>query len=184
MAPPDSPDELAADPAGELQEILRTLVRLACFALLAGAALAILACVVLLPAHTSLLQARYERDLLIARNSEDDALIQANHRLIEAIPNDSVLAKRLVMQDFGLQPRTEWVIPNPASQEAGGSQWMFVNPEQHPPPQKPDEWIVQTAAKLQAPGKRTLLLLVAVAAFVGSMVVSGSGRKRQARTDA
>ena len=90
--------------------------RLVGFLLLAGAAVLLLAGVVLLPAWARLAEARYGRACPEARTADLEALAEAQERLIAALPKDEVLAMRLAIKQESLAPsdRVAYALPTVA----------------------------------------------------------------------
>ncbi|MGB2823324.1 MAG: hypothetical protein WBF17_20245, partial [Phycisphaerae bacterium] len=97
---PGTRDRKADDSGG----FLAAAGRMVGFCLLAGAALAIFAAATLLPEYARVLHADYALARQEAVNADLKALIEANDRLIAALPDNPVLAKRLAMNQFGLWP--------------------------------------------------------------------------------
>lgn len=150
--------------------------RLLGFVLLAGPALLIIAGVVLLPAYARLLDARHERDSLQAKNDNDEVLTVAYQRLIDAIPNDQVLAKRLAMREFGFLPRNER--PIPAGAHASPYDAGLVQTTGRESPADPNGWASRTAGRLQSPVSRTFLLLFAIVTLLAAMMLSDPSPRR------
>ena len=147
--------------------------RMVCFCILSGLAIMIIAGVVLLPDHARLIQLRYERDCLAAKNADDKSLALAYERLADDIPTDPILAKRLAMRQFGVMPRDEWVV------SSGSSQTLpLVTAARHSRPAKPDGWTIHTAKKLQNPTTRTALLLTAIILILAAIVLSAPSQKK------
>jgi len=166
MAPPSG---TRADPT-EPAAALASLGRFVSFAMLAGAALALVAAVALLPAYQRLAWAQYERDCLAAKNADDAALILANERLIAAAPDDPVLTKRLAMRQFGVVPRSEVIILVDVGPAPFGRRLTAVAP--HPRPPRPGGWMIYAAGRVRDPTTRTILLLLAVALFLAAVILS------------
>ena len=149
------------------------------FVLLAGLALAIIAALVLLPAYARLNQIIVERDRIAAANADDEARIVAQDRLIEAIPKDRTLAKRLSMKHFGALPRTEYVVA--ATEDLRAPQAGSVTIDPTPRPRPVANRLTATAAKIARPTTRLLLMTMALATLVAAIVLTAAPRcKRRA----
>ena len=140
--------------------------RLVGFCMLATAALAIFAGTMLLPDYARMVHARYELGRQQAANADLEALIQANDRLIAALPDSPVLTKRLAMNQFGVLPEDELVLvssqtPPPPPGAA------LTSP--HPRPRRPQGRLLDLARRLQKPRTRRGLLLLAAAAMLAAL---------------
>jgi hypothetical protein len=139
------------------------------FCLLAGAALAVFAAALLLPDYARMLRAEYELARQEAAIADLEALIEANRRLIDALPESPVLTKRLAMHQLGLWPEDEVVVLNgtrPAPPPPGVA---LVGRHQRPKP--PSPWVLTTAARVSNPRTRRGLLLLAAAALVAAVLL-------------
>jgi len=146
------------------------------FVLLAGMALTILAAVALLPPYARLLRVRYEHDRLMAKNADDEALIAAYDRLIEAAPTDPVLTKRLAICEFGLLPRNEMIVHSSRLPRGRPPGLPTIN--RRPPPARPPAWILRTAASVGAPVARAALCLIASAALLAAILLTGPSKRK------
>jgi hypothetical protein len=164
----DTPTISATDSAGRMD----LLARLVGFGLLVGLGVVIIAGVVLLPAYARLLEARYQRDCLLSVNAQDNARILSCRRLIEAIPEDPVLAKRIAMREFGTIPRAERVLHSATVGQAP----LVQTPRQARAP-APNPRVIAAAKVLEAPGKRHVLALLGAATILGGMILSGRSRR-------
>lgn len=138
----------ASPPAGPGRWVL--------FVVSVGAAMALVAGVVLLPAYAALRRAEWERDCLAAQARAARAEIAAYDRMLDAAPDDPVLTKRLAITQLGLQPRREKVVyegsvPRPAVLE--------LPAEDAPTP--PAAWVQTAASRLRRPRTRRGVLLLA-----------------------
>jgi hypothetical protein len=170
--PPGQRDSDAAEACGHpLGASLGKTARLAGFILLAGTSLALLGAVMLPAEYVALLQADNERDRQAAILEDLKDQIAANKRLMDALPEDPVLAKRMMMNQFGYWPEKEIVVLDPAyaSREVPGQ--VIIKP--HDRPGVKENWITQAAARVQRPGTRTLLLILSGAAMFAAIVLFG-----------
>jgi len=140
------------------------------FLLPAAVAVGIMAMVVLLPPYARLQAARYERDCLLARQADAEALIAAQQRLIDALPRDVVLTKRLAQRRLGLRPNDEMIIP---AWSAGAREPAPIPSIQtHPLPQPPPRRLMKLASRLGAPRLRRGLMLLAGGLLILSILLS------------
>ena len=147
------------------------------FCLLAGAALAIFAAATLLPEYARVLHADYELARQEAVNADLKALIEANDRLIAALPDNPVLAKRLAMNQFGLWPENEVVMVSDDGIRPAPPGTALTKP--HPRPDPPDERLLAVVRRLTRPRTRRGLLLLAAAAMLAALFLfPASDRKR------
>ena len=152
--------------------------RLVGFAMLAGLAGVILAGVVLVPAYNRYAWARYERDCHAADVEDFEAAVAAHDRLIEGMPRDEVLAKRMAMSRLGVLPGNEMVVVDPDRPPALPP--GVVVPAAAPRPSAPPAWLGRLAGKLEMPSKRRGLMVLAVALLVTAVYLFAPGRWRQA----
>lgn len=137
------------------------------FFLLAGAAMALLAAVVLLPPWAGLAGARYDLARLQAEVADAEAQIAANERLIAALPHDEVLAKRLAMNQNLYWPRHEIVVVDPDAAPADPPD-VVCPPRQARPPM-PAGLLIRAAGRLRNTAKRRGMLILAAAALAAAM---------------
>ena len=161
--------------------------RLVGFVMVAGAALAILAAVVLLPAYAEMATAQYEQDLERAHVADMEAFAAANDRLIGGLESeDAVLTKRLAARQLGLWPRNEAI----AMEAKNSAPASLIHWTRHPRPDPPSGWLIGAAARLRSPGIRRGLLALAGAAMLAAVLAFSSpekyrrNRKLAARGDA
>ena len=149
------------------------------FVLLAGVAIAIVAGVVLLPAYARLNHIAAERDGLDAANANDQARIDAQDRMIEALPADRVLAKRLAMRHFGAIPRTEHVVA--ATEDFRAPQPGTVAIAPAPQAEPVSNWMTATAQRIADERTRLILLALATGAGAAAVLLSNTPRRKKAR---
>jgi len=118
------------------------------FILLAGPALAIIAALVLLPAHARLVRTHHKLAVRKTQIRRAEMLADANNRLIRAIPNDRSLARRLVLRTVC-------------------SQLLRPAPPQFPP--RPSGWLLDVAYRLQKPALRRGVFVVACLTLAAAM---------------
>ena len=147
------------------------------FLLLAGLAMAVIAAVALLPAYTRLNQVTIEDDRIDAVNAYYQRHIDVNRRLIEAVPGDRILAKRMAMRRFGSLPRAEYVVAGTEDHSASQASAVFVEPPARPQPV--ENWTTAIAAKLSNPETRMILLAVAAASLVAAVLFTGAPRRKR-----
>ncbi len=138
------------------------------FVVLAGASLATLAAVVLLPAWVRLTEAECERELLAARMADEQAIIAANERLLEALPEDVVLTRRLVMSDLNALPYHQQVFARPG-ERTGPQPMVTIDPAPRPDP--PEGWAMSAGRKLIRPSFRRGVFLLSVAGLTAAMIM-------------
>lgn len=137
--------------------------------MLACASLATLAAVVLLPPWTRLVDARYERDALAAQMTDEQALVVANERLLDALEDDVVLTRRLAMTDLNALPRGQRIFS--AARNVRGALPATVSIEPAPRPDPSGGWAVSAGRKLSRPGYRRGVFLLAISGLVAAMVM-------------
>ena len=140
------------------------------FAVPAGVAMAIVAVVVLTPPYARLARARWQRACLSASETEGEALIAAQQRLIDAIPGDEVLTMRLAADRLGLVPANELVVAGAA--DSPPPRPGIPSIQRHPRPDPPPRWVLRAARRLQRPPLRRGLMLLAGAMLVMAMLLS------------
>lgn len=145
--------------------------RLAGFMLLAGTSLALFAAIMLPREYAIMLQADNERDRQAAIISDIKDQIAANKRLIEALPEDPVEAKRMAMNQFGYWPEKEIVVIDPALPKGGVPGQVIITPHVQPPLKQ--DWITQAAERVQRPGTKTLLSVLSISAMFAAIVLFG-----------
>lgn len=139
--------------------------------------MAIVAGMVLLPAYARVNQIIVEGDRLDAANADDLATIEALDRLIEAVPGDRVLAKRLAMRHFGSMPRSEYVVT--ATEDLRSPQAGSVSIDPAPRPKPVRNRMTAIAARIDPPDARVVLLTTAVAALVAAVVLTAAPRRKR-----
>lgn len=137
------------------------------FLMMAVPAMAILAGVVALRPYASMLRDEYDEACAQARVDDAKAQVQANERLIAALPNDPVLTKRLAESQMPVTPEHEIIIPSIAP-FAGLKRPVpdLVVLEPSPRPALPPKWVMTAAGKMQDPSTRRSLLLLALGALI------------------
>lgn len=120
------------------------------FIVLAGPALAIIAALVLLPAHARLVRTHHKLAVRKTQIRRAETLADANDRLIRAIPNDRSLATRLVLR----------TVP-------GAPGLLRPAPLRCPP--RPSGWLLDVAYRLQKPAPRRGVFAVACLALAAAM---------------
>lgn len=148
------------------------------FATLAGMAIAVLAGVVLLPAYAQLADARYQRDCLQAGIADAEALTQANEELIQDLPLDDVLNKRLARSQSQLIPKDEYVA---VEKNATNPPPPLVSLEEYPKPLPPDNWALRAAERVQIPRIRRGLLLLSGMALLGAFFLFAPPHRKTAK---
>ena len=141
---------------------LDTAGRAAGLLMVAGPAVAILAGLVLLPSYASLAQAEYELGCLRATVADAKAQVQANERLIAALPVDQVLTKRLAENQLPCRPQHEVIVPVAPQKRPPD----LVQPQPRRRPARPPRWVMTAARKMQNPPIRRGLLLLAIGALI------------------
>jgi hypothetical protein len=180
MAPPRGTTAKIPHAREHSENILSAFGRLVGFAALAGLALTILAGVVLLPAYARVEEAQYQRDCLQAGTADAESLIAVNERLIDALDNDEVLAKRLARSQYRWRPVDETTMANSGPPFAKQSAEALATITSARRPAKPNGWLLQIARRFQTPAKRRGLLLVAAVAMFAAMLLA----PRQSTIDA
>ncbi|MDY6914306.1 MAG: hypothetical protein SVT52_07620 [Planctomycetota bacterium] len=144
-------------------------IRWAGFTLLTGLGLATLAAVALLPPYARLAGSEYELAKLRAALADAEALAAANQRLIDALPEDEVLTKRLMMRQGDKLPKDEVVVFDPAapSPPSPGA----VPPARRSRPDPPSAWLLAVADRLENTATRRGLFMLAVGAIAAAMIL-------------
>jgi len=144
--------------------------RLIGFVVLAGASLALLAGTLLLPEYERARLADWQRARQQAVNDHLQAQIAANERLLAALPEDPVLAKRMAMNQLGLWPEREVVVLDGQRPREVPGQARVDAPAPVPPPH---DRLMDAAARLRRPHVRTAMLLLAAAAMTAAFLLFG-----------
>ena len=149
------------------------LVRAVGFCALTGAAGAILAGVVLLPAAAELAWTKYQRDCDAVCLAEAQATVDALGRLQQEIASDEVLARRLAWSHLGLVPRNEVSVTGTASsaEPLPGT----IPSVDSPDPPKPGGWVIASARRVTRPATRRGLLVLAGSLVLSAMLMFGPG---------
>ncbi len=157
-----------AKTSDESQGIGRACGRAAGFLMLAGAAMGILACVVLVPAYADMAERQYQLERSRADLAEMKSRTAYNDRLIADLPQDPVLIRRLAMSRLNHQPINAVVVAG-ASAPSGVS--LFATSPPHPHSATPSRWLMLAATRLRVPGLRRGLSVLAVAAMLAAMLL-------------
>lgn len=171
MAPPRGTKVKGPNAQEHSESILSAFGRLVGFAALAGLALTILAGVVLFPAYARVEEARYQRDCLQAGTADAESLIAVNERLIDALDNDEVLAKRLARSQWRWRPvgETPMAGSGPPLTKQPAEALATITSAQRPA--KPNGWLLRIARRFRTPATRRGLLLVAAVAMFAAMLL-------------
>ena len=149
---------------GERLGAVRTLV----FVSLLVMSVLIFAGVVLLPPYGNLKYAEYQRDFLHSVNTDAEKLIEANHRLLDALDEDQVLAIRLACSQSDFLPFDEIVFPESPLNDRPGP---LVTIQNTPRPEKPSGLLMQLSGKLEKANRRRGLMLLAVGALLVGLLL-------------
>ncbi len=152
-------------PADPPSGVLFAAGRLVGFVLLAGLAMGIFAAVVLVPAYVDMATARYVVGCNEAALQDAQDRVEANRRLIEALPEDPVLVARYAMAQEPLVPQTHEVIRVPGQSLLPDQRSPAANPR----PAPPSGLLFQINARLQKPSTKRGLLLLAVALLTAAV---------------
>ena len=154
-------------------------IRWAGFTLLTGLGLATLAAVALLPPYARLAGSEYELAKLRAALADAEALAATNQRLIDALPKDEVLTKRLIMRQSGKLPKDEVVVFDPAAPPPPSP--GAVPPERQNQPDPPSAWLLAVAGRLENATTRRGLFVLAVGAIAAAMLLFAPPAKPKPR---
>lgn len=141
--------------------------RLIGFVTLAGPAILILAGLVLLPAYARWQHAEYEKECLATACRESAAMIAAQERLIEDLPENEVLTKRLSLAQGELCLENEHVsstIDRPLRPPPD-----VIPTIRYPRPAPPNDVLMRASVRLANPGTRRGLLLLAGGCLLTAM---------------
>lgn len=133
--------------------------RLVGFLLLAGLGLGIFAAVVLVPPYVEMVTARYVVACNQAALQDAQDRVEANQRLIEALPEDPVLTARYAMAQEPVVPQTHEVVRVPGQSLLPDQRPSAANPR----PAPPSGLLFQVNARLEKPSTRRGLLLLSIA---------------------
>ncbi len=136
------------------------------FCMLMGPALAILAAIVLLSAYARLAGTRYELDSIKAGIADAESLVEANDKLIAALPEDPVLTMRLAMSQKNLLPKNEEAVPTLGAAKTPPT---LVRPTRHDKPAPPSGMWINLAAKLKNPPTQRGLIVLAAGIMLTAM---------------
>ncbi len=151
--------------------------RLIGFVTLAAPAILILAGLVLLPAYARWQHAEYEKECLATACRESAAMITAQQRLIEDLPDNEVLTKRLAMAQGELSPENEHV-------SSTGDRPLRPPPDVIPPihyprPAPPNDVLMRASVRLANPATRRGLLLLACGCMLTAMFLFAPPDRRR-----
>ncbi|HUT01889.1 MAG TPA: hypothetical protein VM031_05510 [Phycisphaerae bacterium] len=166
------------DREGGLGRLLAGAGRWVGFCLLTGAAMTVFAAVLLLPDYARMLRAKHELARQEAVIADLAALIEANRRLIDALPESPVLTKRLAMRQLGLRPADELVVLTAEAPHTPPPGAVLV--PHHPRPQPPNPWMLTIAGRVAHPPTRRGLLLLAAAAVIAAVLMFPGRESRKA----
>ena len=150
--------------------------RLVGFLVLVVPALAAMAAIVLAPAYTKMLAARYEADCAKADLADMQALKAAYDKLLAEAPESEVFTKRLMQMQTSRVPRDTIVsTTGPGGVMPPG----FVVPPRSPRPVAPsaDNLTVRIAQKVQDTPTRRGLFLLSIGAMIGGVFIFASPTK-------
>jgi len=138
-------------------------------ALLTIFSLVCLAMAVLLPAYRDLVETQYELDCLRVKTTEAEAWIKANERLINDLPRDQVLAKRLARSQARWLPDNEVVVIDSTDD---GPDSQLISVPHRLPPSRPDGPAVYLANIVTIPDvRRGMIVASAVAAMAAVSIL-------------
>lgn len=150
------------------------------FCLLVGVAMVVFGAVLLLPEYARLQHANHQLARQKATIADLESLIAGNDRLIQALPENAVLTKRLAMNELGLWPEDEVVVLNAEGPRAQSPASVITNTA--PRPAVPVGWVMDAARRVAKPPTRRGLLLLAVVGLIAAVVLfPGGDRKRKPR---
>ena len=133
--------------------------RLLGFTTLAGLSLALMAAVILIPQVARHHRTRHRLAYLENCVADTQKQVRANERLIAALPDDEILTERLAMSQLGLLPTNELVYEGQRRRLLRPIA-PIVKPTAQPQPPA-NAWLMRAAKRIENPGKRRGLLIVA-----------------------
>ncbi len=143
-------------------------------------AMVVFGAVLLLPEYARLQHAKHQLARQKATIADLKSLIAGNGRLIQALPENAVLTKRLAMNELGLWPEDEVVVLN--GQGPRRQSPASVVTKAAPRPAVPVGWIMDAAKRVSKPPTRRGLLLLTVLGVIGAVILfPGGDRKRKIR---
>ena len=145
------------------------------FVLLTGAAVVLLAGVVLMPAYADYLEIRHERLTLDARNADMHAQLAVGERIIAAAGDDGDpnFMRRLAISQGEFIPTNQVAVASSGRTAFAGPDVVTPDPVDRPDP--PPVWQIQIARKLSRQGtRRGMLLLSAGLLVVAGLIFHGS----------
>ncbi len=137
---------------------------------LAGVALAILAGVLLIPLLYDRELVNYNAACVSAENDVLEVLIRQRQRTIDALNGDDpdpVLIGNLAMSQSHMVPANAPIIYGSLPTEPISI--YMTEPPQCKPPDKPSQWLTNTAVKLRRDGIRRGLLVLAMGTLIAAM---------------
>jgi hypothetical protein len=150
--------------------------RAAGFSVLTGAALAILAAVVLLPEWAKLARTRHHLACTRAQTRDMEAQIEANDRAIAGVLTDPDLNKRIAIRQGALWPQNTVVALRADGQAP--APWAVTAPRSRRPP-PPAGWLLNAEARLGDPRTRRGLCFVAAGLLLTGMLLFAPPRDRR-----
>ncbi|MCD4824778.1 MAG: hypothetical protein K8S55_09225 [Phycisphaerae bacterium] len=157
------------DNAVSSKRLAGPLVRFVGFYGLTGAALAILAGVVLLPAYARLQRVEHQRDCSHLRIREAEDTVAAQDRFKNRMVNDEVITRRLAWSKLGMYPCNEVVVLDPADAQKPPPGTLSQIRHENPAP--PATWVQAAATKVTAPAYRRGLLVMAACMLVAALLM-------------
>jgi len=168
-------------PAEGNPSFVRRAVMLGGFVILTGAAMAILAGVVLLPVYTHNMDLEHRLLCKKMKMHGDRDTIAAMDRLIEEMKENEILISRLGRSRIGLFPNNEVVVLDSSTRGEIDPTRLKIEPTAFPDP--PNNLAIELGRRLESPPMRRGLLVMAAAMMVSSMLIFPSpGTSRSSRT--
>ena len=146
------------------------------FALLSGAAMTLLAAVVLVPEYADLAEARYNRDRLRAETRDMTRQIEANKKTIYGLQTDPVLTKRVAMYQGTLWPENSVVV---VSRDPPSAPPHITRVPASARPDPPSPQLMRLRGRLRNPGTVRGLMLISGALLAVALFLFAPPASRQ-----
>ena len=168
---------------GAVIRIIKCCVKAVCAAgsyILLCAGLIMFAGLALIPQYATLKYRQYQRDCKLVRLEEARTQTEGLRLLVQDLPNDETLAKRMLFSHLGMVPVNQEIytdISDDPAPDPGTIAQVHL-----PDPPRPDNWALRKADQLKIPQKRRGYMLMTGLFFFSAFMLSMS--KKQAKSKA
>ncbi len=165
------------NPPDGLRRLVSATGQFVAFCLLVVMAMAVFGAVVLLPEYARLQNTWHQLAQHEATTADERSLIEGTKRLVATGAEDTVLTKRLAMNELGLWPTDEVVVISDRGPRAQSPARVTI--QRAPRPEPPSGWFMTAAERVANPPTRRGLLLIAVVGLVAAVILFPGGDRRR-----